>query len=234
MRNYQEAHASFPHETTADQFFDDAQFESYRALGNHLAEHTFGPVLDPALAPFSDPWLRRLLSAHASFRAVDEPAYWKASAGLAEIERTLAGDPDRRWYYEECYPAAAGGQPAVAPAPRPSVTGVFLAQARLMEQVCLKVDLERHGNAPDNRGWMNVFRAWGRSPTFQAEFAAAKDLFVRKVVEFYTTHIQGRPPIAHEPIPHPWDVNFPKDAPRVFLDPGLREAGSEPLRGTRP
>jgi len=40
--NYKSQCPSFPHESTADQFFDDAQFESYRALGVHLAEHTFG------------------------------------------------------------------------------------------------------------------------------------------------------------------------------------------------
>ena len=27
---------AFPHESTADQFFDDAQFESYRRLGLHI------------------------------------------------------------------------------------------------------------------------------------------------------------------------------------------------------
>ncbi len=39
--NYQSANPAFPHESTMDQFFDDAQFESYRALGVHLAEYTF-------------------------------------------------------------------------------------------------------------------------------------------------------------------------------------------------
>jgi hypothetical protein len=39
--NYKTNHPSFPHESTADEFFDDAQFESYRALGYHIAEHTF-------------------------------------------------------------------------------------------------------------------------------------------------------------------------------------------------
>ncbi len=43
--NYRVTCPDFPHETTADQFFDDAQFESYRALGYHIAEHTFGPWL---------------------------------------------------------------------------------------------------------------------------------------------------------------------------------------------
>jgi len=30
---FSRSHASFPHETTADQFFSESQFESYRALG---------------------------------------------------------------------------------------------------------------------------------------------------------------------------------------------------------
>jgi hypothetical protein len=37
--NYKANNPAFPHESTADQFFDDAQFESYRALGVHIAEH---------------------------------------------------------------------------------------------------------------------------------------------------------------------------------------------------
>lgn len=36
VANYAKAHASFPHQTTADQFFDDEQFEAYRALGENL------------------------------------------------------------------------------------------------------------------------------------------------------------------------------------------------------
>jgi hypothetical protein len=40
--NYKITCPDFPHETTADQFFDDAQFESYRALGVHIAEYAFG------------------------------------------------------------------------------------------------------------------------------------------------------------------------------------------------
>jgi hypothetical protein len=39
--NYKSNNPAFPHESTADQFFDDAQFESYRALGVHIAEHAF-------------------------------------------------------------------------------------------------------------------------------------------------------------------------------------------------
>ncbi len=37
VREYKAKHPDFPHETTADQFFDEAQFECYRALGYHAA-----------------------------------------------------------------------------------------------------------------------------------------------------------------------------------------------------
>lgn len=38
---YRADHPSFPHETTADQFFDEAQFESYRALGFAIGSDEF-------------------------------------------------------------------------------------------------------------------------------------------------------------------------------------------------
>jgi hypothetical protein len=42
--NYAKGHGTFPHETTADQFFDDAQFEAYRALGEHLGKVAAGEL----------------------------------------------------------------------------------------------------------------------------------------------------------------------------------------------
>ncbi|MDH4284757.1 MAG: hypothetical protein OEV35_05515 [Gallionellaceae bacterium] len=36
IRHYAKANKEFPHQTTADQFFDEGQFESYRHLGNFL------------------------------------------------------------------------------------------------------------------------------------------------------------------------------------------------------
>ena len=55
LRHYKSEHPDFPHQTTADQFFDEVQFESYRKLGYvatmrtiaHMAENG---TLPPALA----------------------------------------------------------------------------------------------------------------------------------------------------------------------------------------
>ena len=40
--NYAIAHPAFPHESTADQFFTESQFESYRMLGSHIMETICG------------------------------------------------------------------------------------------------------------------------------------------------------------------------------------------------
>jgi hypothetical protein len=41
VHRYHTEHPSFPHETTAQQFFDEAQWESYRRLGEHIADKIF-------------------------------------------------------------------------------------------------------------------------------------------------------------------------------------------------
>ena len=48
LAQYQIAHPEFPHQSTADQFFDEAQWESYRKLGEFTACRLFGSVADEA------------------------------------------------------------------------------------------------------------------------------------------------------------------------------------------
>ncbi len=42
VQNYAKTHPAFPNETTADQSFDEAQFESYRQLGLNMGQLLFG------------------------------------------------------------------------------------------------------------------------------------------------------------------------------------------------
>lgn len=39
--NYQTCHSTFPHQSTANQWFTESQFESYRRLGQHVVETLF-------------------------------------------------------------------------------------------------------------------------------------------------------------------------------------------------
>lgn len=57
VKNYRQEHPEFPHETTADQFFDDDQFESYRELGEHVALRALSDVSDLGWRPeLRDTW----------------------------------------------------------------------------------------------------------------------------------------------------------------------------------
>ena len=60
--DYRKGSPSFPHETTADQFFSEAQFEAYRALGEHIGKDLFRPELvGDADPPTFDSWFRSLV-----------------------------------------------------------------------------------------------------------------------------------------------------------------------------
>lgn len=50
VAHYARAHPSFPHEPTSDQYFDEAQFESYRRLGEHVASLALESALERAQA----------------------------------------------------------------------------------------------------------------------------------------------------------------------------------------
>jgi hypothetical protein len=51
VRFYRKGHPAFPHESTGDQFFNETQFEAYRALGAHIADAAAGdPAVRGALA----------------------------------------------------------------------------------------------------------------------------------------------------------------------------------------
>lgn len=45
---YRDRNKDFPHQSTADQWFGESQFESYRELGRHIAEDVFRDVRDPS------------------------------------------------------------------------------------------------------------------------------------------------------------------------------------------
>jgi hypothetical protein len=53
---YQRTHPMFPQEPTSDQYFDEAQWESYRKLGEHIGAALFTPPEGPAGAAGAPGW----------------------------------------------------------------------------------------------------------------------------------------------------------------------------------
>jgi hypothetical protein len=88
---FRKRHAEFPHTSTANQFFDESHFESYRALGHHIGSQVFSrdmpqlPLLEPACQHLEslfdrihDDWQRRIefskkKEAKESLKSVETP-----------------------------------------------------------------------------------------------------------------------------------------------------------------
>jgi hypothetical protein len=72
--NYKATYNDFPHESTADQFFSESQFESYRALGQHIVEKVFQEMNPKTLNRAAlGLWMKQLDEAWKPTRKTPEP-----------------------------------------------------------------------------------------------------------------------------------------------------------------
>lgn len=60
LMQFQQLNPAFPHQSTAQQLFSEAQFEAYRALGEHAAEAAFDPLLAGEQPKGAADWLLQL------------------------------------------------------------------------------------------------------------------------------------------------------------------------------
>jgi len=247
VKNYTAEHPVFPHETTADQFFDDDQFESYRALGVHIAKHTFcnwvtlnefkdlqmrhSPFLSGVAQKDEDAMWAYLLFLHSPFKASDSPEFQRTTDTFVRLEQMFLTDSDLRDYYAECYLQNAPTELSehMLGTIGPKIAHVWMIQMQLMEQVFFALRLDRYANALDNRGWMNLFRRWGNALTFKKQFDERQTTFSSDFVAFYNRYIKDCKPIEAAPIPHPWNfLDYTSHSwdslghTGIFLDPGRK------------
>ncbi|MBA3343440.1 MAG: hypothetical protein H0T48_16615 [Gemmatimonadaceae bacterium] len=223
-----------------------------KATDEWIWRHELAPPANPPR--FDDPegkldgaW-RELVLIHTSFRATKQEEYRELVDALREIERLFLERPELSAYYDECHQPPGTNVDVLADV-LPAVTHphrhVAAIQAYFMEDVYYVLQLARYANALDNRGWMNLFRSWGQSPTFNAVFNNLRATFAEEFVEFYEVYIRYYfGPIETCPVPHPWDAepvrrdlrdSSKKPAaagtstgwslPGAYLDSGIQEAG---------
>ncbi|HET9181110.1 MAG TPA: patatin-like phospholipase family protein [Candidatus Angelobacter sp.] len=181
---YRLRHQVFPHQSTVDQFFDESQFESYRALGQHIAM-----VILKRAADYSE---------NDSIKAADEKSYAPRAVDnlyVANNERFLEsmfrylqsmwypptqnmrdkGEEHSKQYAElvEKFTSHQTGFAAAARTffrtsgrPRPQFF-VYSTMIELMHRVFQDMDLETTADHPHNEGWMNIFRGWANDKKFQ-------------------------------------------------------------------
>ena len=192
VRNYVVDHPTFPHESTADQFFSESQFESYRVLGEHIGVEVFRDVKRDAGAD------RNPASLFSRLRRRWFPPppnldknFIESVKPFVEVHHALRTEANLERISHELYPELsnlAGGGSSPAPTPTPGAyraeMHAVIEMLQAMENAWLSVDLDAHSDHPLNRGWMNVFRRWTSSSIFQTHWPAVRGEYSEGFVRF--------------------------------------------------
>jgi hypothetical protein len=173
VTQYRSVHPSFPHETTADQFFSEDQFESYRRLGRHIVRVSFRGTQpgDQAVS------IAEKLSDVLAPVGCSSETFLQHTKTLDGIWERFRQSPKLHPFFEELIQQTVA--PAVESVPHvhdeEMIIGLELIQ--LMENVFLDLRLDDFWLHPDNRGWAILFMRWARSPRFRAIWKRTRRTF---------------------------------------------------------
>ena len=201
VKQYKSGHSNFPQEPTADQFFTESQFESYRRLGLHVVESTFENLRDQ-VRNLQDH--KTHVAMEALFRGLCEQ--WYPPSTIAEgvatrhaeaysaLMQRLSSEPDLRYLDSQVIPRL--GKNCNQPPPRPDEPPDWVDEKtqrkaqlycldliQLMENVWMDLHLYNAADRrnPKNTGWMRMFKHWVTQPVFERAWRQASctysDLF---------------------------------------------------------
>ena len=190
LRNYAVNNPSFPHDSTADQFFTQDQFESYRALGYHIGREVFAEAVREMAAQAArggtrDPRreTRHLFSALRQRWFPPPPdldeRYTEAAKQMIQFVHGQRTDDRLSHFTRDLHPelaqrssrsqillpdgsASSGISGQVEMAELHAVDQLL----QIMEMTWLGAHLNGYHSHPMNRGWMNVLRRWTASEAF--------------------------------------------------------------------
>lgn len=204
ISNYRSLNPLFPHETTLDQFYDEAQWESYRRLGLHSAMDAFGHLEGEDDVKLSSP---EFVFSRTRNRWYPTPADFETTlvdlnGRFVEMEKQLA-DEAPEWFIQEIYPelptviagrtkkaveTVGAGENRRANEER-QVVHLLVQMIQLMEDVWLKADLTHNFNHPQMLGWLNAFYRWARTPSFLSWWPVLCPLYTPGLRVFAKRHL---------------------------------------------
>jgi hypothetical protein len=219
---YAAEHPAFPHESTNDQFFDESQFESYRALGYHAVEDALTRALGAddceQLRPVEIFTLLRQRWGRPAPAPMD--AVRKYSAALDRIWTVVRTSKHLNFLDSQMFPemptllASTYAPEGMLAKPRAVPLNYWLPPTeeerregfyvciqmlQLMEDVFIEFDLDEYWDHIDNRGWMNLFQHWSWSGMLCATWAMTGSTFDPRFQRFCRTRLDlwpGRPSVA--------------------------------------
>lgn len=176
---YATRNRNFPHEPTSDQFYDEAQWESYRKLGEHTACTVFG-FLDRQRAEAAETASADWLFTNARQEWYPTPPHLEArvlemTERFGAVETALQEMPHATML-SELFPELATFRGAANPQRSAATNGpeseaanlvCVVRMMQLMEDVWARCELDTSWNHPLNLGWINCFARWASAPTFR-------------------------------------------------------------------
>lgn len=190
----------FPHETTADQWFTESQFESYRQLGEHICRETIGlvaketPIKDikDIFEKLENRWYSPL---------VDVATFIKHTKTLGKLFDHIRQDKQLAFLDAELYStnwnAIVSGQLQLTlpetnkshPASYEEFHHAFYfcnSLIQLMEDVFLDLnfDVGKYCEHPHNKGWHELFKQWAKSDTLKKTWAITGSTYGERFQSF--------------------------------------------------
>jgi len=169
---YRVSHPTFPHQSTADQWFTESQFESYRRLGLHVAETTFKRAVGdlknlennseyrPQLfEELRDIWFLPAKAIQQNFT--------RHAQALDELVREMRADATLVKLHDFLIPVENPKQPKIEEDEEAKVFLFLSSVIQLMENIYIDLDLEANADHPHCAGWIQIFQAWAKTDIFQ-------------------------------------------------------------------
>ncbi len=202
VAQYRTRNAAFPHESTGDQFYDEAQWESYRRLGEH--------AIQAALRFAERMGALHTLSADRVFTGARQEWYpappglgervVEATDRVGELEARLRAEAPASLRYElfpelrEMERAFPSGSSEPAPpmsraqeieSSLPFILEIF----RIMQSVWLSCRFDTHWGHPLNLGLLNLFQRWAYAPSCRLWWPLLRPLHGDRFRRFMEEHL---------------------------------------------
>lgn len=187
VTQYQARHPAFPHETTGDQFYDEAQWESYRRLGEHAGDSVFRQLENYSIRKTEKTQFVENVFLEATQRWRPGPerqneSFLALSERCASLETTICENAPAG-LRAEFFPEVAASFTAPAKPKKEKtdeaetsaspledevrVAHYMMLVTQVMEDAWVTADLETNWAHPLNEGWMNYFQRWASTPSFR-------------------------------------------------------------------
>jgi hypothetical protein len=188
VQQYHAGYAAFPHESTADQFFSESQFESYRQLGLHVVRTTFENVATRPSAQDE----RHMLAMFQDLcrKWYPAPSYPEDKASnltgqYSAFLRRIGEDAELAFLDNQLFDGMPlASQPQVTP--RKAVY-FCIELIQFMELVYVELNFQHRGDRenPAYAGWDRVFRTWANSQAIRDAWKVAGSGFNPLFQEYF-------------------------------------------------